>query len=378
MKTNIGGNNMEINEKRLINSLKEMIKINSVSLKEKPMADWLQNYFETRGELVYRDDAWKAFSGNCGNLLVHIEGNMEGEAICFMAHMDTVEPGENIQPIIEEDKMVSEGSTVLGADDKSGIAAVLEAYECIRENKIPHRELYFLFTVCEEIGMLGVKNFECSKLTCKNVVVVDAAGAPGVIAYAAPAMDNIKVTFKGKKAHGGIEPEKGINAIYMAAMAINNMKLGRIDEETTSNIGRIEGGGPTNIVTDKASFTAEVRSHSIEKLKLQVELMRKVCEDAAKKFNGQVVFENRRDYPNLKLDRNTFIFQHCEKSYEKENIKPNPIKIGGGSDGNILAGKGYQCAIISCGMYDVHTTEESLVLNEIYATAKAIARMMTE
>lgn len=369
---------MKVNKDRLINNLLEMIKINSVSLKEKSMCDWIENYFKSRDIEVYRDNCGEKFGGNGSNILVHIKGTLEGEAICLAAHMDTVEPGENIEPIIKGNLMVSSGDTILAADDKSGIASILEAIECVREKNIPHRDIYVLLTVCEEIGMLGAKHFDCSKLGTKNVVIIDAAGPAGIVAYAAPAKDDIKVKFKGRKAHAGIEPEKGINAIYMASEAISNMTLGRIDEVTTSNIGRIEGGGQTNVVTDEVIFTAEARSHSLEKLDKEVETMRKACEKAAEKFGGEVEFKFTRDYPTLKLDKNSFIFKHCMEAYEKNNIEAKAVIIGGGSDANIMAGEGFNCAIISCGMDKVHTVGEVLNIDDLYSTTKVLLTMITE
>lgn len=369
---------MMLNKSRLLSNLIEMINIDSVSFEEKDMADWLDNYFKQRGIEVYRDNAGDSIGGNAGNLLIHVEGSIEGEAVCFAAHLDTVQPGKNINPVKNGNYLESEGDTILGGDDKGGIAAILEAFEYIRENDIPHRDLYFLFTVCEEAGMLGTKNFDCSKLGTENIIVVDAAGPAGIIAFAAPAKDGITVKFKGQKAHAGIEPEKGVNAIYIAAEAISNMTLGRIDKETTANIGRIEGGADTNIVTDEVYFTAELRSHDISKLDKQVNLMKENCISAAEKFGGKVEFEVSRDYPTLKLNKDSFVFKHCVNAFEKENIDPEPLIIGGGSDANILAGKGYQCAIISCGMENVHTVEERLNIEDIYVTSKAIFRMMTE
>lgn len=176
-----------------------MIRIDSVSLHEKEMADWLEAYFKNRGFDVYRDEAGKNFGSNGGNLLIHVPGTMEGEALCFNAHIDTVSPGNGIEPVVDGEFLVSKGDTILAADDKSGIAAILEAYEYIRENNIPHREMYFLFTICEEQNMMGSKNFDVSKLPCKNMVSIDGAGKPGVIVTAAPAKDGIVATFKGKK-----------------------------------------------------------------------------------------------------------------------------------------------------------------------------------
>jgi tripeptide aminopeptidase len=365
-----------ISKNRLVKNLIEMIKIDSQSYEEYNFREYLIKYFKDKGAEIYTDNAGENFKGNCGNLLVHIDGVKNKEPLCLAAHMDTVNPGKGIEPVIDNGIMKSKGNTILAGDDKAGIAVIMEAFEHIKEENIPHADLYLLFTVCEEVGMLGIKNFDTSKLPCKNVVIIDAGGPAGIIACAAPAKEDLKVTFTGRTAHAGIEPEKGINAVYMAAEAISNMMLGRLDEETTANIGRIEGGSQTNIVTDKVIFTAEVRSHSVEKLEAQVQHIKDACDVSVKKFGGTVEVKNYRHYPVLKLDKNSYILNLCRESYKKENIVPKELVIGGGSDANILAGKGYDCAIISVGMDKVHTVEETLSINDMYVTAKVVSNMI--
>ena len=160
---------MQFNEKRMLDRLMEMIRIDSPSFHEKPMTDYLEKYFKDRGYEVYRDEAGSKFGSDGGNVLVHIPGTMEGEAICFNAHQDTVEPGRGIEPVYKDGKVTSAGDTVLGADDKSGIAMLMELLDVIKENNVPHREMYYLFTICEEQGMPGAKNFDISKLPCRNL-----------------------------------------------------------------------------------------------------------------------------------------------------------------------------------------------------------------
>ena len=272
---------MQYNKERILSRLMEMIQIDSVSYKEGPMTDYLQKYFEDRGYEVYRDQAGKAVGGDhSGNLLIHIPGTMEGESICLNAHQDTVEPGIGIVPVLEDGKLKSSGDTILAADDKSGIAIMLELLEVLKETGTPHRDMYYLFTICEESGMYGAKNFDYSKIPTKNIFSLDGAGNLGFILKSGAGKDVLTITFHGKSAHGGIEPEKGINAINAAALAISKVKFGRIDPETTSNIGRIEGGAATNIVTDKVTFTCEVRSHSQAQIEAQVQKIMDACQEA--------------------------------------------------------------------------------------------------
>lgn len=367
-----------IKRERLINNFLEMLKEESPSLKELPMAEWLKEYLSYRNIEVVMDRCADEIGGNCGNVVAHIKGDIQGESICFAAHMDQISPCCNVKPIIDKDLIRTDGSTTLGGDDKGGIAVILEALEHILEEHICHRDMYLLFTVSEEQGLAGSKHFDIRNLPVENVIFVDAAGPAGIIVYKSPAQEDIEIIFKGRKAHAGIEPEKGVNAICVAAEAIYNMHIGRIDEETTSNIGRIEGGGATNIVTDEVKFTAEIRSHSMKKLKCEIDFMMNCCKNVADKYNATVDFIHKINYPSLELSKDSYVYKLCIKAFEDEGVKPVHMISGGGGDANILSGKGYNCAIISVGMDNVHTVDETINIEDMLSTAKVISKMMIQ
>ncbi len=369
---------MQFNEKRMLDRLMEMIRIDSPSFEEKPMTDYLEKYFKDRGFEIYRDNAGEKFGSTGGNILVHIPGTMEGEAVCFNAHQDTVEPGRGIEPVYENGVLTSKGDTILGADDKSGIAMLMELLDVLQENKIPHREMYYLFTICEEQGMHGAKNFDISKLPCRNLYALDGTGMVGGISTSSPSKYGIKATFKGKAAHAGIEPQNGVNAVCMAARAISLVKFGRIDHETTSNIGRIEGGGMTNVVPDEAFFTAEVRSHSEEKLQHQLDLIQAACKQAAEEFGGQAEVELSHDYPSAKPDPESFLYKLNLHAIQAEGIEPRYLISGGGGDANIFSGKGFHCGGITTGMFDVHGVNENLRMDVFQTAFNVVFRMMAE
>ncbi|SCI13991.1 M20/M25/M40 family metallo-hydrolase [Romboutsia sp. 1001713B170207_170306_H8] len=366
-----------ISKERLKNIFINMVKVDSPSKNEYEMVKWLVSYLYERGIKAKIDKVGEKFGGNSGNVIAYIKGGLDLEPVCFQAHMDQVSPCLGVKPIECGNIIKSDGSTTLGGDDKAGIAAVLEAIEHIKETNTPHRDIYLMFSVCEEVGMFGCKYLDIDDLPVKNIVIIDSVGEPGAIAYKAPSKEHIDITFYGKKAHAGIEPEKGINAIVVASHAISNMNIGRIDSETTSNIGEIKGGGSTNIVTDSVSFNIEIRSHSMEKLKKEIENMKICCEEAAKKFNTTYEFKHENSYPSFELSKDSYIYKLTEKSMQLAGITPNPMIIGGGSDANILAGKGYDCAIISMGVYNPHALNEYLNLDELYITTKAVINMMT-
>lgn len=366
-----------LSRERLQNNFIEMCKIYSPSKGEKEMADWVENWLTAHNIPFQSDNAGAGYGGNGRNIVAFLKGNQEGMALGFGAHMDQIEPCKDVNPIVEGSVIRTDGTTTLGGDDKSGIAAILEAAEDILETNAPHRDVYLVFTCSEEISMQGTKHMDLSILPCKDLVIADATGDTGAIAYKAPAMEAITVTFHGKKAHAGIEPEKGINAVVAASRAIAKMHIGRIDAETTSNIGHIEGGSATNIVTDEVTFTAEIRSHSMEKLAEEVAYMENCCKEAAESMGAGYDFCHELAYPTLSLDLDCELVQVTKDAMEKEGITPDLQIIGGGSDANVLAGHGYRSVILGVGMRAVHTVEESLDMDELWKAAKVIRRMMT-
>lgn len=365
-----------IREDRIINNFLNMLNQESPSFKELAMGKWLIEYFNKRNINVFMDQSAAKIGGNCGNIIAHIKSNSKSKPICFGAHIDQVPPCCNIVPKIEGNLIKTDGTTTLGGDDKAGVAAILEALEHILEENLPHREMYLLFTVCEEVGLLGSKNLEVSMIPVEDIIIVDAAGSAGIVAYKAPGMKTIEVTFKGIKAHAGIEPEKGLNAIKIAAEAISLMHIGRIDNETTSNIGKIEGGEATNIVPDKVKIAAEIRSHSKEKLEYETNHMYECCKSIADKYKSSFEFKCDLEFPGLELSEDSYVYNLCVNAFKEEGIEPKLSIIGGGSDANILSGKGFNCAIVSVGMSNVHTVEETLNIKDMLDTTKVIVRMM--
>ena len=366
---------------RVINSFIDMVKIYSPSLNEKEYSEYLVKQLERLGLEVYLDLGFKKYGGNAPTIFAKLKGNVSGEGVTLAAHMDVVEPCANINPIVDGDFIKTDETTTLGGDDKAGIAAILEVLENLIESEAKHEDVFVLLTPCEENGMLGAKNIDWDlvpthMIPAKNMIVIDNSGRAGLIAHTAPSKYDFKITFKGRKAHAGIEPEKGINAIVVASKAISNMHIGRIDEVTTSNIGKIEGGGATNIVTDEVCFTAEIRSHVNERLIEEIEHMKTCCEGAAKSMNATCKFENENAYPSFELSKDSYIFKLTEGATKKAGVEPIPMIIGGGSDANIMANLGYQSAIISIGMYNVHTVNEYLNIDELFAASKIVYNMM--
>lgn len=354
----------------------EMVKIYSPSGGEKEQCSWIMNFFKEKHINASMDQAGAAYGGNGGNILAHIEGAPTDLPLCFVAHLDQIEPCLDVKPVVDGSIICTDKTTTLGGDDKAAAAAILEIVEDILEEDKSHKEFYILFTVSEETGMQGVKNIDPDWIPCKNMVIADAVGPANIIAYKAPAMKTIKCTVGGRSAHAGIEPEKGINAIIVAAKALSRMHIGRIDEETTANIGRIEGGGATNVVTDEVTFTAEIRSHSMEKLTAEQSHMESCLREAAEETGAVFQMKHELAYPSFELSLEGELYRLTAQAMEEEGVEPMPMVIGGGSDGNILSDYGCDSVILGIGMRDVHTLNETLDMDELWTAVKIMRRMI--
>jgi len=357
---------------RLVDHFIAMTKISSPSLKEGAFAAYLQKELESLGFSVETDAAGDTVGGNTGNLIATLTGSKEVEPLLFCCHMDTVTPCDNILPVIADDVIRSDGSTILGGDDKAGIAAIIEGVRRIQERKVEHGMLQVVLTIGEEVGMYGSKGLDYSKIKAKRAFVLDAEGPLGTIVVQGPAKDLIKVVVHGRSAHAGLSPERGISAIQVAARAIDRMKLLRIDEETTANIGAISGGGATNIVADRVEFVAEARSLVNEKLDAQSGHIQECFEQAAREFGATIEVDITRSYAAFKLTKNDPVVRQCMDAIQLLGLTPTLGSTGGGSDCNIFNARGLTAVDLAIGMTDVHTKNESIKISDMETAARLI------
>jgi tripeptide aminopeptidase len=366
-----------VNIDRIQKTFFDLVQIESPSFREKKIVSYLKGYLEELNLEVLIDSTGKKIGGNTGNLIGFLNGkNKEAPTLLFAAHMDTVVPCSSVKPSIEDGIIKSDGSTILGADDKSGITAILEMLEIISENNIFCGDIEIVFTVAEEKGLLGAKNLDLSKLKAKYAYVVDCEGPIGKVANKAPSQDWIRACFKGKSVHAGLYPERGINAIVAASKAISKMRLGRIDEETTANIGVIEGGTATNIVPDLVKVEGEARSLSEEKLKNQVNHMTQELKFAAESIGAGVDIEVIRAYDSFSLDINDEVVKIALQAGKKAGLDLKFESTGGGSDTNVFNKKGICAVNLSAGMANVHSNEEYIKLNDIKKTAEFLVEIV--
>ncbi len=368
-----------INQERIKNLLLELVQIDSHSRKERDVAERIKKYCEELGAVVEIDDAGEKVGGNSGNVIARFPGTIPGaETIMMSAHMDTVVPGEGVKPIVEGDIIRSDGTTVLGGDDKSGCAVIIETIRCLQEQNIPHAPIEAIFSICEEVGLLGAKHVDVSKLTAKYGLVFDSDD-PGFLFTQGPSANHMEFTIYGLEAHAGVAPEEGISAIKIAAEALAAMKLGRIDDETTANIGVIEGGKATNIITNLVTLRGEARSRSDEKLEAQTAHMTKCLEDAAAKYEvtvagittkGRVEAHVTREYYSMDVPESSRVVQLVYQAAARLGQKVEVMSSGGGCDANIFNKRGIECANFGTGMRAIHTVKEWLDVKDMYASAE--------
>ena len=364
------------NTQRLVDQFIAMAKISSPSRQEGRLAAYLKPELEALGFTVEFDNAGELAGGDAGNLIATLAGDPDIEPIVLSCHMDTVTPCIGVTPIIEDGVIRSDGTTILGGDDKAGIAAILEGVRRIRERGVRHGLIQAVFTICEEVGMHGAMGLDYSKIRAKHAFILDADGPIGQILVRGPAKDAIHVVIHGRSAHAGLKPEAGISAIQVAARAIERMKLLRIDEETTANLGQISGGGATNIVTDRVELTAEARSLTNEKLDAQGTHMKTCFEDAAREFGATVEVNIERSYFAFSLDADEPVVRHCTTAIRHLGLTPTLTSTGGGSDCNVFNRLGMKAIDLSIGMTDVHTCKESLRIDDLELTARFVEALI--
>ena len=358
----------------------ELIAIDSESRDERAMIDRLKADLAALGATVTEDDSQLSTQGNAGNLHALIPGKIDKKPILFCAHADTVKPGKGIKATQKEGIIRSDGTTVLGGDDKSGVAEIVMGIREIVASGENHAPVEVLITVSEEIGLLGAKHFDKSQLRSALGYALDAHRV-GDLVVGAPAQNSIKIVVTGKEAHAGVEPEKGINAIRVAAEAIAAMPLGRIDHETTCNIGIISGGTATNIVPNRVEIKGEARSHNAPKLEQLTQDIRHALESTIQRHQydfGAAAFtwEAKQEYQSFFLKDSEPAVQLALDALRDAGIEARLMVGGGGSDANIINATGLPMVICGTGMNKVHTVGEDIEAEELRRGAAFIAALI--
>lgn len=367
-----------IKQDRLVKEFIKLCKIDSVSKREAKIMKHLAKEFKKLGLKPTFDKAQKKFGGEVGNLFIEVPGSIKSAPkVLLNAHVDTVVPGRGVKPRIKKGVIYSDGTTILGADDKTGVVAIVEVIRALKENDIPHGDLQIVFTVAEEIGLCGSKALDQRKLDADLGFVLDG-GRVHVIVNRAPSQNNIKATIIGKESHAGVHPEEGISSIQAASCAISKMKLGRIDKETTANIGIIKGGTARNIVPKEVELTGEARSHKFSKLRKQTQHMRKALRKACSKFKAKLKLNIKQLYRSFTVKKGKKPIEIAKNAAKIVGIKPKIAPTGGGSDANIFNAAGIPSVIIGVGARNLHTTREKVAIKDLVKGTSFLLQIILE
>jgi tripeptide aminopeptidase len=359
---------------RLVRHFLELVRIDSPSFDEQELARRLEADLNRLGLAVTNDRSGPNGTGN----VVAVWPGRGGLPIALSAHLDTVEPGRGVTPRIVDGVIRSDGRTILGADCKAGLAIIVEALHQVMERGLPHGHIELLLTYGEERGHAGAKTLRLDDLQARLAVVLDGTGPPGTIIAAAPSYDSVKAVFRGRAAHAGLEPEKGRSAIVAAADAVRRMPLGRLDEETTANIGLIRGGTARNVVPDRAELEGEARSRDNAKLARLTATLRAAMEAAAHEGSVQVDVTVVREYSAYRLDERHPGVALALQTARKLGLPSQLAAMGGGSDANTFNERGLASVVLGIGMQQPHTLEEHIAVNDLVRSTEYLVELITQ
>jgi len=369
-----------INSQRLAQRFKTLVEIDSLSRHELDVALEIEKILTDMGADICYDTAKDQVNGNCSNLVAKFKGSVNVEPLFLAGHMDTVGPGNNIKVQFKNGVFTSDGTTILGADDKSAIAIILEVMDVIFENKLDHPPIEIVFTVCEEIGLLGAKHFDYSLMNSKFGYILDSSDTKGIVTKA-PAANKIHLKIYGKAAHAGVEPEKGINAIAVVSKAVSRLELGRIDEETTCNLGKIKGGVATNIVPEFVEIHGEARSHDLKKLQTVTDNITEMFFKVAKELQDEsglprieAIVEN--DFPNTNIPDNHKAVLLAKQAADNIDMSLESKTIGGCADANVFFHNNIIAGVLGTGMTNVHTLNESIDIKDMENATRLVLEIL--
>ena len=366
-----------IQRDRIVETFLDLVKINSPSRKERGVADYVKARLSALGFEVTEDNTGAAIGGDSGSVIGYLKGTVEGAQKIFLCcHMDTVEPTDKLNIVVEDGVIKTDGTTILGADDKAGIAAVLDGIGEMLNSGMAHGDIRVLMDVSEEVGLLGARHMDLSLIRDYYGYVMDTQKPVGGITVSAPSAETMNVEVHGKAAHAGMCPEEGISAIIAASNAISKMKLGRIDDETTANVGKIQGGKARNIIPDLVSIKAEARSRNNDKLVEQLQHMRSVFEEEITKMGAKAVITSNREYTAFHWGENDPVVMLAAAASRRLGIDPVYEGGGGGSDANIFNANGVPCVVIGVGYEGAHSPAENVSMDDLAKAAEYVVALI--
>jgi tripeptide aminopeptidase len=343
----------------------ELARVPSPSGEERAVADRVLTYLGGLALPVEEDDAGAQIDSTIGNLLCRVEPNATGTPLFFCAHLDTVPVDGPLEPVLDVGVVRNAGGTILGADNKAAVAVMLEATRRVVAENRPHGGIELLFTPKEEVGLRGAAAFDHERLHARVGYVYDHAGPVGEVILGAPYQTKIDVAFHGRAAHSGMYPEEGRSAIAAAARAISDLRLGRLDEETTANVGQIAGGTARNIVPERCTFWAEARCHDERKLNELVQEMLETITFAAQLGECDVETSVAPSARGYRFRRDAEPVRLAAAALERSGVVPSYGLSGGGADANVFNERGLACLNLANGMIDIHTPDERISIEDL-------------
>jgi len=350
----------------LIELFLKLAKIDALSGNEKPLADFIKSFLTNLGYKVEEDNAKLKTGSNTGNLICKI-GN--GGDFILLSHMDTARPTRDVKPIIKEDRIESSGDTVLGVDNRAGVSVLLYTLEKIAREKIPVKEFTVAFTTCEETTLYGSENLGVNGGINKGFIF-DSGYRPGNFIYSACGAIGFEMKIRGKASHSGIAPEKGINAMQIAAKAISKLPLGRIDEETTMNIGTLTSGSAVNVVPELALLEGEVRSFDLKKAESYFNLLSTTFKDEVEAARAKMELNHHWGFMPYTISQNSAVYNETVRALKSVGLTPTPKVSLGGSDANSLNARGIQSINLGIGAQNPHGNDEFIYIEDLIKTSE--------
>jgi len=357
---------------RLIDIFLQLIKIDALSQHEKPVADHIHDFLTTLNLNPYFDKSNIKTKSNTGNLICKVGS---GGDVMFLAHMDTARPTKEVNPLILADRIASDGTSVLGVDNRAGIAVILYALEKMLLEKNTIKDFTIAFTTCEESTLAGSLNLEIDD-HIKKCFIFDSSCRPGSFIYSSCGAKTFNVTIKGMASHSGLAPEKGINSIAIAAQALSQIKQGRIDAKTTVNIGIISGGSAINVVPETTQLTGEVRSFEMGMVEDVIHSIKSIFEKETSAQGAGLVFKDEWDFKPYNIPPETEIYKDVLRIMEKVDLTPDPVASLAGSDANSLNGRGIQALNLGIGAQNPHSNDEFIYTADLYKSSEIALELM--
>jgi tripeptide aminopeptidase len=353
----------------LVDLFLELCAVPSPSGSERPVADRVGEYLTRLGLEWDEDGAAAELGGDTGNILCRLPASTDGGVPIFLcAHTDTVPPEAPIEPVVGEDGIVRNGAgTILGADNKAAVAVMLEAARRVTDGALPHAGIELLFTAQEEVSLRGAGAFDHTRLHATTGYVYDQGAPIGEIVLGSPHGRLLDFRFHGRAAHSGMAPEDGRSAIAAASRAIADFRLGRVDEETSANVGTIAGGTARNVIPEWCSFVAEVRSHDERKAIALVREMLETAAFAASLAECEVESDVRPSFPGYRFRRDDEPVRLAATALEATGFEPTYALSGGGADANVFNARGLRCVNLANGMAEIHTPDEHIAVADLEA-----------